>query len=123
LTIDAGAGDAVFDTSRTSEGTTGSAYGWAFERTSTNPGLMVGAQYRDLVSLNGYAPVGDLYRGLNFIFTWDAGGMGFLGTMSFIADTDNLSIQGDITPTPEPTTMLLLGLGLMGLAGVRRFKN
>jgi hypothetical protein len=33
------------------------------------------------------------------------------------------SVAGFTTSVPEPTTMLLLGFGLLGLAGVRRFRK
>jgi hypothetical protein len=35
-------------------------------------------------------------------------------------DLKSLSMSGDYTPTPEPTTMLLFGSGLIGLAGFRK---
>jgi hypothetical protein len=39
--------------------------------------------------------------------------------ISYAFEADNISIG----VVPEPTTMLLLGLGLIGMAGVRRFRK
>jgi hypothetical protein len=116
ILIDGQPGDTIFDITDPDPGTPGSARGNTF-----NPDAGLVVTYRDLVALTGFAPVGDLYLRLDIQFpNGFASGAAAPNTFKFVADTDNAGTPGDIHPTPEPATMLLLGFGLLGLVGARK---
>lgn len=126
IRIDAIPGNTMFDRATTSgsgaptNGTPGSAYGRTFKPTGgTDEGLDIVANYYDEIALEGFSPVGDLYRRLEIDFT-NSGGLAPGDSLYFVADTDNVDHGGEI---PEPSTALLLAAGLIGGGIVYRRKH
>jgi hypothetical protein len=114
--IDAGLGDAVFDSITDPSLTAGSARGWPFELDSFTGSGDIDVTYKDQVALTGDAPLGDLWRLMTIDFL-DAAGLAPGQALGYHQDTDSFEIQGDIGPVvlvPEPATIALSVLGLIG---------
>lgn len=68
----------------------------------------------------------DAYNGGLFVFNNNGGNFGALTTTGWAQNWqgqgDDLSFQADLTSTPEPGSLFLLGSGLVGLGGAVRRK-
>ena len=122
LSIDAGTGSTVFDTTNPSPGTPGSSSGRDFiivgGTGNVNAAATV-ATYSNVVALTGANPVGDLYRLLSVSF---AGSLAKNSTLVYQQDTDSLKYQNDIRPAvPEPGSFALLtGFAIAGAGFLSR---
>jgi hypothetical protein len=118
LSIDAGAGNTVFDRTNPAPGTNGSANGRDFTDVSgaSISGSIV-VTYSKAVALTGFTPLGDLFA----LMSLDLTGLTSGGLSSsvrngywFQQDTDNLSLAGDLIPTDPIATPIPGAVFLMG---------
>jgi hypothetical protein len=124
LLIDGTLGGTFFDvvySMSDSVSTEGSYRGNSIADSASYSGIDIDAYYFTPVVLGNDNPVYDLYSSLLLTFSsTDSTGYGFTSdnSLTFISDTDN-----KMEPVPEPSALLLFGVGLSGLVAIRRRKE